>query len=150
KDEILVVSNSGSVPIYVIGHSIETVRKVVSFLQGWEYAGVIFAREALPGTFPLSSAHLDSTEPPDIVVSLRWTAEKNRDAVPGMLFGDKSSFGSGQGLHVSLSRFDMHATLVAAGPDFQSGHTSETPTGNVDIAPTILHILGLAQPQKMD
>jgi len=70
--------------------------------------------------------------------------------VPGMLFGDKSSFGSGQGLHVSLSPFDMHATLIACGPDFHTGKTSELPSGNVDIAPTILHVLGIKQLKKMD
>ena len=69
----------------------------------------------MSGTFSLAQAHLDSGDAPDVVVSLRWTSEKNRDGVPGMLFGDKSSFGSGQGLHVSLSPFDMHATLIACG-----------------------------------
>jgi len=150
KDEVLVVSNSGSDVIYVIGHGSETIRKLVAFLQQWDYAGVIFARENIPGTFSLAQAHLNSGDAPDVVVSLRWTSDKNRNGVSGMLFGDKSSFGSGQGLHVSLSPFDMHATLVAAGPDFQSGKTSDLPSGNVDIAPTILHVLGIEQPKKMD
>ncbi len=150
KDEVLVVSNSGSDVIYIIGHNKETIGKVVAFLQQWEYAGVIFTRESLPGTFSLDKAHLNSWDAPDIVVSLRWTGDKNRNGVPGLLFGDKSSFGAGQGLHVSLSPFDMHATLVAAGPDFESGKTSDLATGNVDIAPTILRILGIDPPQKMD
>lgn len=150
KDEVLVASNSGSDAIYVIGHSSETVRKLVVFLQGWDYSGVIFSRENFPGTFSLAQAHLDSGDAPDVVVSLRWTTEKNRNGVPGMLFSDGSGYTPGRGMHVSLSRFDMHATLVAAGPDFQSGRTSELPTGNVDIAPTILHLLGIEPPKKMD
>jgi arylsulfatase A-like enzyme len=44
----------------------------------------------------------------------------------------------------------MHATLVAAGPSFRSGMNSSTPTGNVDIAPTVLHILGISPPKKLD
>jgi arylsulfatase A-like enzyme len=150
KDEVLVVSNSGSDVIYVIGHGSETIRKLVSFLQQWDCAGVIFSRENIAGTFSLAQAHLNSGDAPDVVVSLRWTPDKNRNDVPGMLFADKSSFGSGQGLHVSLSPFDMHATLIAAGPDFQSATTSELPSGNVDIAPTILHVLGIQQPKQMD
>jgi arylsulfatase A-like enzyme len=44
----------------------------------------------------------------------------------------------------------MHATLVAAGPDFRSALRSSVPTGNVDVAPTILHLLGLNPPGKLD
>ena len=44
----------------------------------------------------------------------------------------------------------MHNTLVAAGPDFREGFVDETPSGNVDVAPTILKILGVKPAQKMD
>jgi hypothetical protein len=37
----------------------------------------------------------------------------------------------------------MHNTLVAAGPDFRRGVQDTLPTGNTDLAPTILWILGL-------
>ncbi len=37
----------------------------------------------------------------------------------------------------------MHNTLVAAGPDFRTGVTDTLPSGNTDLAPTILWILGL-------
>ena len=57
---------------------------------------------------------------------------------------------AGKGTHATLSRFDMHNTLIAAGPDFGTGLTSELPSGNVDLAPTILAILGIDPPSKMD
>jgi arylsulfatase A-like enzyme len=44
----------------------------------------------------------------------------------------------------------MHNTLIAAGPDFRRGQTEDLATGNVDLAPTILHILGIKAPQEMD
>ncbi len=53
-------------------------------------------------------------------------------------------------MHATLSRFDMHNTLVAAGPDFRQGWTDETPSGNVDLAPTIAAILGLQPDEAMD
>src|SRR4029077_17975618 len=34
-------------------------------------------------------------------------------------------------------------TMVAWGPDFKRGATIRTPAANVDVAPTILHLLGL-------
>jgi len=52
----------------------------------------------------------------------------------------------GKGSHTSLSRFDMRNTLVAAGPDFQQGIVNELPSGSIDLAPTILWILGVPQP----
>jgi arylsulfatase A-like enzyme len=53
-------------------------------------------------------------------------------------------------MHVTLSRFDMHNTLIAAGPDFRPGTVDDLPSGNVDIAPTILWILGIKPPRPMD
>ena len=44
----------------------------------------------------------------------------------------------------------MHNTLVAAGPDFRRGLTDDLSTGNVDLAPTILHILGIETAHEMD
>ena len=57
---------------------------------------------------------------------------------------------AGKGTHATLSRFDMHNTLIAAGPDFKRGETNDLASGNVDLAPTILQILGIKPPQKMD
>jgi len=57
---------------------------------------------------------------------------------------------AGKGTHATLSRFDMHNTLIAAGPDFKRGEVNDLASGNVDLAPTILQILGIKPPQKMD
>ena len=67
-----------------------------------------------------------------------------------MLVTEHSGVGPGRGSHVSLSPFDMHNTLVAAGPDFRAGIVSDVPSGNVDVAPTVLHLLGITLPKEMD
>jgi arylsulfatase A-like enzyme len=56
---------------------------------------------------------------------------------------------AGKGTHATLSRFDMHNMLIAAGPDFKHGETNDLSSGNVDLAPTIVQILGI-KPPKMD
>ena len=58
--------------------------------------------------------------------------------------------GAGKGTHATLSRFDMHNTLIAAGPDFRRGQVNDLPSGNVDLAPTILRILRIAPLQQLD
>jgi arylsulfatase A-like enzyme len=148
--EILVVANSGSSLLYLPDHDPAIIEKLLHFLQGWKSTGVIFTRKAMPGTFALADAHLDSDEAPDVLVSLRWRADTNKFGTPGQITADRSSYNPGQGAHVSLSRFDMHNTLVAAGPDFRSGITNSLPSGNVDIAPTILHLLRIKPPKPMD
>jgi arylsulfatase A-like enzyme len=40
--------------------------------------------------------------------------------------------------------------LIAAGPDFRRGEIVDLPSGNVDLAPTILRILGMTPPQELD
>jgi arylsulfatase A-like enzyme len=44
----------------------------------------------------------------------------------------------------------MNNTLIAAGPGFRSGLVSELPSGNLDLAPTVLALLGIERPASMD
>ena len=151
SDHVLVVGNGGAALIYVIGQNRgPIIQRVVRFLQQWELSGVIFCRDRLPGTFSLHEAHLDSEAAPEILVSLNWTSDKNQFGTAGMVLSDLSSYGPGKGSHVTLSPFDMHATLVAAGPHFRSGVVNTLASGNVDIAPTVLWVLGLKPPRSMD
>ncbi len=148
--EVMVVGNGASVLIYVVSHDAQVVKKVVDFLQGWKCSGVIFTRKLMPGTFTLAQVHEDSPGAPDVLVSLRWTADRNDAGTPGMVYSDLSQYGAGQGIHASLSRFDMHNMLIAAGPDFRSGIIDHLPTGNMDIAPTVLWLLGVKPPKDLD
>jgi arylsulfatase A-like enzyme len=83
------------------------------------------------------------------MVALRWNPKPNRFGTPGQIITD-SARPPGEGSHASLSEFDVHNTLIAAGPDFQPHLTTTLPSGNIDIAPTVLHILGIEPPQKFD
>lgn len=37
----------------------------------------------------------------------------------------------------------MHNTLIAFGPDFKAGFVDDLPSGNCDVTPTVLKILGI-------
>jgi len=147
--DILVDSLGGSVFFYVFEHDEAVIRRLVSYLQGTDFAGVIFCGLPAKGTFPLSEAHLAVTNgAPDVVVSMRWTADANEYGTPGLLTVMEGHLGHGS--HGSLSRFDLHNALIAAGPDFKNGFVSELPSGNVDLAPTVLFILGVSPQTPMD
>src|SRR5947207_1890031 len=117
--------------------------------QQSDFAGVIFTKESMQGTFGLAEARIDDEHAPDVVMAFRWNDSKNQFGVPGMIDADWQR-GAGKGTHATLSRFDMHNTLIAAGPDFRRGYTDGLPSGNVDLAPTILRILGITPSQPVD
>ena len=147
--DIMIVGGGGSVLLYVIGEDAVVTHRLVEFLQQSNFAGVIFTKKAVDGTFTLDKAKIDSADAPDVVMSFRWNETKNQFGVPGMIDADWQR-AAGKGTHSTLSRFDMHTTLIAAGPDFQLGQIDDLPSGNVDLAPTILKILKIESPQPMD
>src|SRR5207248_2016692 len=101
------------------------------------------------GTFPIEQVRVGTTNSiPDVLVAMRWSADKSETGAPGLLVAEGGK--KGKGSHGSLSYFDMHNTLVAAGPDFKSGFIDELPSGNADVAPTILHLMGISSSVQMD
>src|SRR5439155_77558 len=110
-------------------------RRLVELLQHSDFAGVIFTRQPMEGTFELEQARIQNDRAPDVVMAFRSYDSKNQFGIPGMIDADWQR-AAGKGTHATLSRFDMHNTLVAAGPDFKPGETDDLASGNVDLAPT--------------
>jgi arylsulfatase A-like enzyme len=150
KGQILLNSLGGSVFLYVIDQDRKVIRDAVEFLQRSEFSGPIFTRDGLPGTFRLSDIHIASPAAPDIVFSFRWKATANRFGTPGTFISDGAGRRRGYGMHASLSTFDVHNTLVASGPDIRRGVNSDLPSASIDVAPTILQLLGIPHPGRMD
>jgi hypothetical protein len=149
---VMMVGLGGSVAFYVIGHDAEVTARLVKHLQTTPYAAVIFTKDGAEGAFKLADGGIDSAHAPDVMMAMRWTAETpQRDGgMPGVLLASDKGYRPGVGSHGSLSRFELANTLVAAGPDFKSGLKSQTPSGNFDIAPTVMNILGIKTDQPMD
>jgi arylsulfatase A-like enzyme len=147
--DIMLAGNGGSVLFYVIGYDETTTRRLVEVLQRSDFAGVIFTKQPMEGTFTLEQANIQNDQAPDVVMAFRWEPSKNQFGIPGMIDADWQR-GAGKGTHATLSRFDMHNMLIAAGPDFRRGETDDLPSGNVDLAPTILQIVGIKPAEKMD
>jgi len=148
--DVVTVGLGGSAIFYVVEREPAVVRRLVEFLQTSAFAGVVFSRTPLEGTFPLESVGYSSTreESPDVIVSLRWTAERNEFGAPGYVIGSGGT--RGKGTHGSLSHYDMNNTLVAAGPDIKKGLVNDVPSGNIDLAPTVLWLLGVPPEKPMD
>jgi len=147
--DVMAVNNGGSVMFYITGHDKDIGRKLTQIVQKSDYAGVIFSQWKLPGTFDLHTGHIATKKAPDVVMSFHWTSAPNTYGAPGSIDADGPRK-LGKGTHASLSAYDMHNTLIAAGPDFRKGWSDETPTGNIDLAPTILWILGVRPTKPLD
>jgi arylsulfatase A-like enzyme len=149
RGQIMFVGNGGSVLFYVIEHDRAVTGRLIEWLQRSDFAGVIFARDKFDGTFSLETVRANTPEAPDVIVAMRWNAKPNRFGIPGQITTDNAR-GPGEGSHASLSQFDVHNTLIAAGPDFRERVTTTLPSANVDLAPTVLRILGVDAPQRFD
>jgi arylsulfatase A-like enzyme len=75
--------------------------------------------------------------------SADWSDAANTHGVRG------SVASGGTAGHGSASPWDVHNTLIAAGPDLKQGATIDVPSGNVDFAPTFLQMLGIPIPPSM-
>jgi phosphonoacetate hydrolase len=112
---------------------------VVAAIRTLDYVGPVFTRDGRDQTFPLSLVGLDGPRAPDVVFSFPWFD----DAVNGVA---GSAVGTQSVLlvdHGTLSPYELRNTLVVQGPDFREGWRNSAPVGNIDIAPTLTHLLGL-------
>src|SRR5437899_5023384 len=66
KGDIMLVGNGGTVLFYVIGHDLTVTHRLVEFLQQSDFAGVIFTKESISGTFGFDKAKIDNEHVPDV------------------------------------------------------------------------------------
>ena len=143
--QVLVVTNSGTVLLYVGAHDTVVTHRLAAWLPTQDWVGTILSREPAEGTFALAEAHIDSPGAPDFAVALHWSDSRSATGASGQLTADDSGRGIGQGTHGSLSAYDLHNTLIAAGPDFKRGVRDPLPSANFDVTPTVLHLLGFRE-----
>jgi arylsulfatase A-like enzyme len=48
-----------------------------------------------------------------------------------------------------MSRHEMNNTLLCRGPSFRKGERILSPSGNIDVMPTVLDLLGVAVPESV-
>jgi predicted AlkP superfamily pyrophosphatase or phosphodiesterase len=127
------------------------IAAVVAALQRQPGIGAIFTRAAqpgaldgaVPGTLSFDAVRWTHDRAAQILVSPDWSNDANRHGVRG------TSRSNGTAGHGSTSPWDVHNTLIAAGPDVAAGATIDVPSANTDLAPTFLQLLGLTPPPSM-
>jgi arylsulfatase A-like enzyme len=165
--EVVIASSGQSVALHVRDHDATRIQKIVEFLQIQPWCGVIFTagqegaeahQGRVAGTFSLQYAQLGAHErSPDIVFTFPWSSAPNRHGVPGTEYNEISgtraggAVDSGAANHGGIGPWTIRNTMLANGPDFKRGAVIRTPSSNVDVTPTLLHLLGMnAALAKMD
>lgn len=127
------------------------IAAVVATLQQRPEVGAVFTRPAqpgsaggaVPGTLAFSVARWEHRRSAEILVSGNWNHENNEAGWAG-----RTTQGGVAG-HGTSSPYDIHNTLIAAGPDIREQTRSQVPTANADLAPTLLTLVGVAVPDSM-
>jgi arylsulfatase A-like enzyme len=146
---VVVAANAGSDYLFVPDGNIETVKAAVVSLQSRLQFGAIFVSDKygeVAGTLPMGLIKTENSgngRAPDIIVSFSYDESV---AVAGRSGVSYASSINRRGDHGSFSPTDTHISLMASGPDFQSGLYDTLPTSNVDIAPTVARILQFSMP----
>jgi hypothetical protein len=86
---------------------------------------------------------LDGELAPDVLCAMAWDDTPNPHAHAGRSAGwDSQYFAS----HGGISPWEIRNTFILAGPGLKAGLDSAAPAGNIDLAPTLGHLLGLDPP----
>lgn len=139
-----IVNAGGSIHVRG-GADAARLNAIVSVLRQRPEVGAIFTRPSpnggpegvVPGTLSFDIARWNHARSGEILVSANWGHAANNAGYKG------TTTQAGVAGHGTSSVYDIHNTLIAAGPDFRERTVSSVPTANVDLAPTVLHLLGL-------
>jgi arylsulfatase A-like enzyme len=140
---VAVAPNGGSALFYAHDSDSSTCQRLAEWLMSQPWCGPMLTGQAAGSIEGALSASLSGSEgprAPDIAMSFKWDSDPNDAGYRGQI----SSTGGqpGQGTHGSMSRHELRNVMFARGPSFKAGIRVETPTGNIDLAPTVLHLLG--------
>ena len=141
---VAVAANGGSVLFYINDGDAGTAEKLAAWLTAQDWCGPLFAARRVgqpAGALPAGLIGCDGPRSPDLLMSFPWSSEPNAAGYPG--FAPATGGAPRQGQHGSMSRHELRNVGLARGPSFRNGVVLDTPTGNTDLAPTILRLLGI-------
>lgn len=148
---VVVANNGGAVLFYSIPRSSDTVVSLVEWLMSQPWCGNLTVAERvghIPGTLPAALVGNEGQRAPDVAMSFRWNPTGNPAGYGGTIFSTGGK--AGQGQHGSMGRSELHNILFARGPGFKHNLVVEVPSGNIDLTPTILALLGLPPVENME
>jgi arylsulfatase A-like enzyme len=146
-----VASNGGSALFYTHQSDRAAAERLAVWLMEQPWCGNLTASKAvagIPGTLPASLVGDEGPRAPEITMSFRWNSHPNSAGYCGYTYSTGGAPGLGQ--HGSMSRHELRNILFVRGPSFKQRVKLGNPSGNIDLAPTILRVLGISTEAHMD
>jgi len=158
--DVILAGSGQAVALHVEGGDGERLARLARFVRSREWGGVLFTagrapgdpRGAVEGTFSLEMIHAaGGARGVDLLLTFPWTSGPNAFGVAGT---DLANVGGGARLyasdHGSMSPWNVRNTLLGWGAGFKRRTTVRGPASIVDLAPTILALLGIADRDGLD
>lgn len=152
-DVVVVPGQVGA--LYLSDPSEQQIAKVVATITAQRWCGPVFTRAKndsegiAPGSLGRHLVFADHARAPDVSFSFRADDRIDPYGLIGATFYENNRR-AGLGVHGGLHAKELASLGIVAGSAFAaSGTISTVPTGICDFAPTILHLLGVAQADTM-
>ena len=129
----------------------DRIAALARWLTRQDFTGSVFAPDLIDlpdGVLPRSALLSDHRRAAHVLYTLRSDSRVSAARLPGTTLYD-GNLERGAGTHGGLSRAELHTVLIWAGSRIRPG-MSDWPAGIVDIAPTILALLGVGGTHSMD
>jgi phosphonoacetate hydrolase len=141
--------------IRIVDGDMDRRDQIARWLMQRDEIGMVFTpsddpvQGAVAGTFSTGLVGLDHARQPELVYVLRSDTSLDPHGLPGLGL-ITGGVPVGGGMHGGLNRHELNTVLILGGAAHSGAPgKTEAPAGIVDIAPTILDLLGLAAPASM-
>lgn len=130
------------------------VARLAAVLREQDWCGPVFTagsggiEGAAPGTLDLSLLLTAHPRMPDLYYVMRADEDAVVDGIEGAT-DFISDVPEGGGIHGGLARQEMNSLLALGGSLFLPARRSALPGGIIDVAPTMLSLLGIPRPDTM-
>jgi phosphonoacetate hydrolase len=128
---------------------------IARWLAEQPYIGALFSpgKNDVEGEAPGSLSHatvgLDHARQPDLIYVLRSSDDADPFGFPGLCRISGGGIPVGGGMHGGLNRHELNSTLMVSAPGVERARLDHRPAGIIDIAPTVLALLGVPNASTM-
>jgi hypothetical protein len=123
--------------------------EMIAWLREQPWCGPLFTADGIAGTLRQADICIEHPRAPDISLVLRSDQSANAWGYNGTTQHD-APYPIGGGCHGGLSRAELHNVLTLGGSAFAGGRVIDVPAGNIDVLPTVLHVLGVDIPAHIE
>jgi hypothetical protein len=142
--EVSVQVDGGTGFVFLSGNATAHREEIAALFAEQEWVSAVLVSGERGRFLSLSTAGIAGPRAADVAFCFRWSESQNSAGVAGSSLGG-GGIAVGAGDHGGGSPFEMHNTLLAAGPAFIPGEY-DLSVGIVDVAPTICAAFGVAAP----